>query len=331
MRFFALASVVSAFLLTGCARPGDPVVRTGDEIMVCGQLFHTGAPVVLWTDPGGYDAYRAECRFVADRELPTAAGNNPSPTRYHSYRRNIPDDVKDHVRLYGWDLPMLQEYVDLFLIHYDVCGTSQRCFDVLQDRRGLSVHFMLDLDGTIYQTLDLKERAWHGGTANDRSIGIEIANLGAYGNLDDIKKWYARDEKGRLYVTIPDPDGDGQVGYTPNAGIRTPNFVAHPSAPEPVCGTIQNRQLCQYDFTEQQYDSLTRLTATLCRVFPKIRCDYPRDAEGKLRMTTLAPEEMADFSGLLGHWHVIDAKVDPGPAFAWDRLVRDARRLLGRG
>jgi hypothetical protein len=36
--------------------PGTPLKRAGDEIMVCGQLFHTGAPVVLWTDPGGYDA-----------------------------------------------------------------------------------------------------------------------------------------------------------------------------------------------------------------------------------------------------------------------------------
>src|SRR5262245_57169589 len=45
-------------------RPGQKLERLGDEIMICGQLFHTGAPVVLWTDPGGYDAYRTERRFV---------------------------------------------------------------------------------------------------------------------------------------------------------------------------------------------------------------------------------------------------------------------------
>ena len=49
---------------------------------------------------------------------------------------------------------MLQQVVDQFVIHFDVCGTSRRCFEVLQDKRGLSVHFMLDIDGTIYQTLD---------------------------------------------------------------------------------------------------------------------------------------------------------------------------------
>ena len=37
-------------------------IRKGDEIVICGQYFHTGAPVVLWTDPGGYDAYRTERR-----------------------------------------------------------------------------------------------------------------------------------------------------------------------------------------------------------------------------------------------------------------------------
>ena len=41
------------------------------------------------------------------------------------------------------------------------------------------MHFLLDLDGTIYQTLDLKERALHVGASNTRSVGVEIANLGA--------------------------------------------------------------------------------------------------------------------------------------------------------
>ena len=39
---------------------GAPVPRTGDEIMVCGQLYHTGTPVILWGDVGGYDHYRGQ-------------------------------------------------------------------------------------------------------------------------------------------------------------------------------------------------------------------------------------------------------------------------------
>src|ERR1041385_3139945 len=86
----------------------------------------------------------------------------------------------ERVRGGGWDLPLLQKVVDQFVIHFDVCGVSRECFNVLHDHRDLSVHFMLDIDGTLYQTLDLKERAWHATTSNNRSIGIEIANMGAY-------------------------------------------------------------------------------------------------------------------------------------------------------
>ena len=35
----------------------------GDEIVVAGKFVHTGTPVVLWMDAGGYDAYRVERRF----------------------------------------------------------------------------------------------------------------------------------------------------------------------------------------------------------------------------------------------------------------------------
>src|SRR5207247_8091020 len=62
---FWLLLILAPFLLPACAsHPGSPLPGRGDEIMVCGLLFHTGAPVILWTDPGGYDAYRVERRFV---------------------------------------------------------------------------------------------------------------------------------------------------------------------------------------------------------------------------------------------------------------------------
>src|ERR1700722_20755931 len=55
---------------------GDRLPRKGDEIVVCGQLFHTTTPVVLWTDPGGYDAYRVERRFVPFAEASWAKTRN---------------------------------------------------------------------------------------------------------------------------------------------------------------------------------------------------------------------------------------------------------------
>ena len=53
---------------------GRKVQRSGDEIMVCGQLYHTTAKVVLWTDPGGYDAYRVDRRFAPSDEAPWGKG-----------------------------------------------------------------------------------------------------------------------------------------------------------------------------------------------------------------------------------------------------------------
>ena len=31
------------------------LARSGDEIISCGRLFHTGAPVRTWLDADGYD------------------------------------------------------------------------------------------------------------------------------------------------------------------------------------------------------------------------------------------------------------------------------------
>jgi N-acetyl-anhydromuramyl-L-alanine amidase AmpD len=181
---------------------------------------------------------------------------------------------------------------------------------------------MLDLDGTIYQTLDLKERAWHATTSNTRSIGIEIANMGAYSATEKspLGDWYATNENGQTYITIPERFGDG--------GIRTPNFVGHPARNEPVTGEVQGRTLTQYDFTPEQYKALAHLTAALSQVFPKIKCDYPRDADGKLVTKKLPDAELDAYGGVIGHYHIQTNKTDPGPALDWDDVIGNARKLI---
>jgi N-acetyl-anhydromuramyl-L-alanine amidase AmpD len=217
---------------------------------------------------------------------------------------------------------LLQSVVDQFVIHFDVSGTSRQCFKVLHDLRGLSVHFMLDLDGTIYQTLDLKERAWHATSSNSRSVGIEIANIGAYptNNSKTLRDWYRPDADGKVRIVLP-----AQLG---EAGIRTPGFVARPARTEPVIGRVQGQNLAQYDLTPEQYRALIRLTAALCTALPKIRCDYPKDSEGRLIPAKLPNEKLETYQGILGHYHVQLNKVDPGPAFQWDTVIDGARRLM---
>jgi N-acetyl-anhydromuramyl-L-alanine amidase AmpD len=324
-------------------KPGTLLPRAGDEIVVCGQLFHTGAPVVLWLDPGGYDAYRTDRRFAAyDKssfEATTRESSGiKSPERYNM-RYTAPvtqpttralvtgknfllsDEELAKARA-GWELDDLRKRVDQFVYHYDVAGTSQVCFKVLHDNRGLSVHFMLDLDGTIYQTLDLKERAWHATTSNTRSVGIEIANMGAYPSrtANAFQEWYQKDENGQTRIVLPKRYGDG--------GLRNKSIVLRPARNEVIAGQVQGRTYHMYDLTPQQYDSLIKLTATLCTIFPEMKCDYPRDNDGKLITRTLPDEMLANYKGLIGHYHIQKEKQDPGPAFDWDRVINGARRLM---
>ncbi|HOX58549.1 MAG TPA: peptidoglycan recognition family protein [Candidatus Paceibacterota bacterium] len=325
--------VLVAGLVVGCKtapKPGTFASRQGDEIVVAGQFVHTGARVVTWMDPGGYDAYRVERRFSAMDKADWKTSQEEvkdldMPNRYNLRRHGLSDEEIERVRGGGWDLPLLQRVVDQFVIHYDVCGTSRQCFKILHDMRDLSVHFMLDLDGTIYQTLDVKERAWHAGSANSRSVGIEIANMGAYpiNGQNPFEQWYAKAENGQTRITIPQQFGDG--------GIRTKDFVGYSARPEPVTGMVQHRELIQYDYTPEQYEALIKLTAALCKALPNIKCEYPRDAEGKLILQKLPEAELDAYQGILGHYHIQTNKVDPGPAFQWDYVIGNARRIVHRG
>jgi hypothetical protein len=228
------------------------------------------------------------------------------------------------VRGGGWPLELLQQKVDQFVYHYDVAASSRGCFRTLHDMRNLSVQFMLDIDGTIYQTLDVKDCAWQATKANSRSVGIEICNMGAYHPETGGKTLDQYYRKGP----------DGLVRFVPPVfakdAYRTPNFVAYPARQEPVTAEIQGRTYRQYDLTPQQYDSLIKLTAALCTVLPKLNCDYPRDERGKLIPHALSDEQYEKYQGLLGHYHVQTNKQDPGPAFQWDKVINGARKLMGR-
>lgn len=307
-----LALLLLPFSAFSCA------TRTGTEISIAGKLIPTGTKVVLWSDSGGYDAYSEELCFP--EEAPRDKSQWPEGKRYGVRKARDPELV-ERVAREGWTRENLEEQVDLFVLHYDVCGTSRQCFKILQDRRKLSVHFMLDLDGTIYQTLDLKERAWHGGKANDRSIGVEIANIGAYPKkrVSALDLWYRKDDAGVRTIFPP---------WMKRTGLPE-NFVGRPARSGLISGEIQGKELYQYDFTAEQYRALIALTKTLIQELPGIQPRYPRDEEGKLIRRTLSPAEYEEFSGILGHWHLKDSKVDPGPALDWNYVLRGARGATG--
>ena len=336
-----LLSVLSIVHVQAQQSPSDGPLgfqkRHGDEIMVCGQLYRIGTPVKLWLDPGGFDAYRTTRHFSpfekrdwksTVEEMQAGKINfvtkpqETSPDRYglrfgsQAQTLYTPQEL-EQLRSGGWTLEMLQDRVDQFVLHFDVCGTSSQCFFILHDIRGLSVHFMLDADGTIYQTLDLKERAWHATKSNDRSIGIEIANIGAYRQNENnpLDQWYAKDVQGPYLIFPPKIRGVDRF-----AGRKL-----RPRRPEIVTGKVGDTTYVQYDYTPEQYAALSKLTAALSDIFPKIQLEVPRMPDGKLLGQTLTDEQWASFSGLMGHYHVQGNKSDPGPALDWEYLLEQAR------
>ncbi len=302
-------------VLCGCRAAATPRERwpAGHEIVVCGERFRIDAPVVLWTEEPFYDAHAEGPRFAV-------AG--PSGPRYRPGREVRDPALAARVEREGWTLANLREQVDLFVLHYDACGTSRECFRVLQDERALSVHFLLDVDGTIYQTLDLREQAWHARAANPRSIGIEIAHVGAHppaerGPLD---RWYEWTETGTR-LSIPARMEDG---------LRSRGFAGRPARDGLLRGPIHGAEYVQYDFTDEQYESLAALVAALVPLLPRIELEIPRAASGQVRRDALSDPEEASFHGILGHYHLQTDKRDPGPAFDWERLLAAASGRLER-
>lgn len=327
---FALVLALLGFLFACRSAPmlprsaGEPTTftpKTGDEIVVCGERFHVGAPVVLWTQFPGYDGTHLVPDPKAKKDLKPGEAP-PMVLAYEPGRsRRISEGMLEVLVAPGSrDRASLAAVVDQFVLHYDVCGVSRTCHKVLRDR-GLSVHFLLDVDGTIYQTMDLADTAWHATKSNPRSIGVEIANMGAYARRDAavFSEWYARDAAG-TYLQLPERLKGG--------GVRTEGFVGRPARDELVAGTIQKTLYHQYDFTTEQYASLAKLAAALCTALPRIGPDAPRDAQGRVVNHVLSDAEWERFHGILGHYHVQANKQDPGPAFDWEPFLRRVRAEL---
>ena len=94
----------------------------------------------------------------------------------HKYKSpNYSDRVKD-------------SKIEFIIIHYT--GVDMQFHKVidwfLDERSGVSCHFLIDTSGEIYNLVDISKRAWHAGKSfwndcvdiNSNSIGIELHNAG---------------------------------------------------------------------------------------------------------------------------------------------------------
>ncbi|MCP4329384.1 MAG: N-acetylmuramoyl-L-alanine amidase [Alphaproteobacteria bacterium] len=83
--------------------------------------------------------------------------------------------------------PRVSNPVDILLLHYTGMERAADALDRLTDAEtGVSAHYMIDEDGTVYRLVAEERRAWHAGRScwageadiNSRSIGIELVNPG---------------------------------------------------------------------------------------------------------------------------------------------------------
>ena len=168
-----------------------------------------------------------------------------------------------------------KRHPNFFVCHWDVCLSSESCFKVLNNR-GLSVHFLIDNDGTIYQTMDMNDVAYHAGSRkwNDRSIGVEISN--AY--YPQHQAWYERQGLGKRPI-IKDA-------------------VVHGSKLDPFTG-----------FYPQQLDALKAL---MRGVHDATGIPLATPLDRSKRTNTTVSKKAADgrFEGFLSHYHLTNRKID---------------------
>tara|TARA_R110000824_G_scaffold125971_3_gene285302 strand:- start:1103 stop:2035 length:933 start_codon:yes stop_codon:yes gene_type:complete len=162
-----------------------------------------------------------------------------------------------------------------FVNHWDVCLSSTACQRVL-DNRGISVHFLIDNDGTIYQTLDLQHAAWHAGSsrANRPSIGVEITN--AY--YPKYQNWYE------------------EHGFGPRPLVK--DAWVHGTALAPFLG-----------FYPKQIKALKALWKAIHQGVG-IPYETPVSQFNKTSTKYVQDVTYGSFSGFVSHYHVSKAKID---------------------
>lgn len=95
--------------------------------------------------------------------------------------------VSDKYKLDGYNRPS-GATVDTIILHQSGDDAVSKTYNALKKRK-LSVHYIVDRDGTIYYLVDESKLTFHAKGWNARSIGIEIVNTG-YKSMDYTQAQY---------------------------------------------------------------------------------------------------------------------------------------------
>lgn len=290
-----------------------------ENIIACDQKVDIGTRVVLWTEKKGFECPNKRGRLACSQHDPSL---NDAPSQIHKNYKIINSRIA---------------YLDLiknvyqFVLHYDVCYTSYHCHQLMMESSFKGSHFYLDLDGTLFQTCDLY---WKTNTApaddkkgNERAVHVEIANL----------SWEALAKHSEYFPSKKDKYKRTRKGWQLTLPKEySSKILKNPFKPIPsrVFGNrgyfskeINGKMVRMWDFTEEQYEVLIKLSFGLNKLLPKIKLKVPINKEtGKHPLNRL--KNYSRFAGVLGHSHVqdgstgLECKYDPGSAFNWSRLNR---------
>jgi N-acetylmuramoyl-L-alanine amidase len=256
--------------------------RPSGELYIGGKRFKTDAPIVNFTEGPKWDATQPACIPTENDPQPFLRCKNVGPGQWAPYQgdggRMYSARYQMRPKVPKLDYTMAKQAIRQFMIHHDGCANADMCFTVLQNERGLSCHFLVDNDGTIFQTLDLAYEGWHGSELCPESIGVEICNRA--------DRWKDKD-------------------YYSKRGINRPVKPCK----------INNQIIDSFDFTKEQFDAMVLLGRALLRLLPNVPPEYPQSSPGQVNLNTIGYPALLPFNGYIGHYHLTTNKWDPGP---WD-------------
>jgi hypothetical protein len=165
--------------------------------------------------------------------------------------------------------------IDLLCLHWTGSENSiQQLYRTL-DSRELGVEFAIDREGIVWQFCDpMTVDTFDAGYVNARSVGVEIVNYGFVAH-------------GR------EPPGD----WMQTRGVYE-------------C-ELRGKRRAFARFLLPQLGAALSLADTLTAAIPTITRRVPTE-DGHLITETMTPREVQNYSGLIGHYHVSEAKSDPG-------------------
>lgn len=211
--------------------------------------------------------------------------------------------------------------IDTVVIHFSAtrCASEQQCsistVGVLK-QRGLAVHYSIERDGTIIQSLPEKLMGSHAGCLAAYLEGIDatkaewkkgrlLCNDWSYQDKDYSRQYFERFNDNSIGIEMtalvynPESSSECDVGYMKTQGLDYMSGNIRVYKPS-------KKIFCWQRFTDKEMESLASLVAEIVH---------------KYNMTF-------DYKHIIGHEVIAYDKVDPGAAFDWSGFMSATAKKL---